>query len=551
MDGRGEDDFDEWFVARYPQARAVARRILGSPNAAEDAAAEAFTRALVDWHRVSTLPHRDAWVLRVTSNVAIDAARRLRPEPVDRVLVDGVDENAVLRVSLVAALARLPRRQREAIALRHLAGGGMVVVALVVGAVAFDATRDDAGGRTTLRSTASTTLPAVPGPAPGESLPMAASVLSGRSDAITAWTGRELLVWRGHGELAGEQCETTDDGAPLCGEPIRTDGARYDPTSDSWRPMAESPMPPDPGSVMVSTVGVWTGEELVVWGGPGPDAAAYDPDTDTWRTLDPGPLSARMGASAVWTGDEVVVLGGTPRSEARDASSPVPWEVAALDPTSGRWRTPSFPPSGPGLIPSGHRSAWTGSELLRITNREVGPGADDSPIAEPARMHIVDLDRGAKERRLPDPPLHVVYRLVLADRKLVAFGERSWGAGLDQEHPTEGTSISVYDLTTNRWSDAVDLPDVWEVSTPVWTGSDVVFVAGDGGGHEQPAGTPIDVRAFDPATGAVRDLDVDGLTGRIRPSIVWTGSELLIWGGEQRTEVGLHQLDDGVRFRPR
>ena len=76
----GDDGFDDWFVARYPQARRVAHRILGSVTAAEDAAAEAFTRALVDWTRVSALPHRDAWVLRVTSNVAIDAARRRRPD---------------------------------------------------------------------------------------------------------------------------------------------------------------------------------------------------------------------------------------------------------------------------------------------------------------------------------------------------------------------------------------------------------------------------------------------------------------------------------------
>jgi RNA polymerase sigma-70 factor (ECF subfamily) len=104
--------------------------------AAEDAAAEAFTRALVDWPRIGGLPHREAWVLRVTTNVAIDAARRRRPGA-DQVGVgcgDGeVGDAAVLRVTLVAALAALPRRQREAIVLRHLVGLPEAEVAATMG----------------------------------------------------------------------------------------------------------------------------------------------------------------------------------------------------------------------------------------------------------------------------------------------------------------------------------------------------------------------------------------------------------------------------------
>jgi RNA polymerase sigma factor (sigma-70 family) len=121
-DERGSDGFDEAFRALYPQARSVALRILGSVADAEDAAAEGLARALVDWGRVGSLPHRDAWILRVTINVAIDAARRRgrsHPEVVD---VENTDDATVLRLTLVAALAQLPRRQREAVVLRHLAG---------------------------------------------------------------------------------------------------------------------------------------------------------------------------------------------------------------------------------------------------------------------------------------------------------------------------------------------------------------------------------------------------------------------------------------------
>lgn len=122
-------EFAEAFHELYPRARRLAYRILGNINEAEDAAAEALTRALVSWRRVGSLPYREAWVLRVTANVAVDARRR-RQRAADDLAVGvagdgrgGEDEDVTdLRLALAAALAALPRRQREVIALHHLVG---------------------------------------------------------------------------------------------------------------------------------------------------------------------------------------------------------------------------------------------------------------------------------------------------------------------------------------------------------------------------------------------------------------------------------------------
>lgn len=120
--GDSAGEFEELFRRLYPSTVRLARRIVGSEPEAEDAAAEAWARALAAWWRVGRLDHREAWVQRVTANVAIDAVRRRRsaaPLPPQSESME--DANAV-RVTMVTALRALPRRQREVIVLQHLAG---------------------------------------------------------------------------------------------------------------------------------------------------------------------------------------------------------------------------------------------------------------------------------------------------------------------------------------------------------------------------------------------------------------------------------------------
>jgi hypothetical protein len=87
---------------------------------------------------------------------------------------------------------------------------------------------------------------------------------------------------------------------------------------DSWRVLAEAPLAPRSGHVAV-----WTGREMIVWGGSARsdssvsaefvsahDGAAYDPVADSWREISRAPIPGRVGYSAVWTGEEMIVWGG-------------------------------------------------------------------------------------------------------------------------------------------------------------------------------------------------------------------------------------------------
>jgi RNA polymerase sigma factor (sigma-70 family) len=116
--------FEDEFRALWGVAYRVADRLLASPADAEDAAAEALARMHASWAKVEGQPWREAWLVRVTTNVAIDQIRRrdrVVRTAMSAVLVASADE-VVTRMALVDALRRLPRRQREVVVLRHLAG---------------------------------------------------------------------------------------------------------------------------------------------------------------------------------------------------------------------------------------------------------------------------------------------------------------------------------------------------------------------------------------------------------------------------------------------
>jgi len=129
--------FDEAFDPLFGRAAIVARRIVADDTVAEDVAAESMARAYAHWGRIGGRDWREGWVVRVATNLAIDTVRkrsRRGERSVDEALdagaqlpdpaasSDGGSDEVVERLDLVAAVGRLPRRQREAVSLHHLAG---------------------------------------------------------------------------------------------------------------------------------------------------------------------------------------------------------------------------------------------------------------------------------------------------------------------------------------------------------------------------------------------------------------------------------------------
>jgi RNA polymerase sigma-70 factor (ECF subfamily) len=144
---READALDALYVRYGRLAYALAYRVLGNPEAAEDAVQEGF---LAVWRNAESYRREKGsargWLLTVVRNRAIDAlrARESRPKvgaTLDDVVAasDEIDpaDAALQRVEADAirqALATLPREQREAVELAFFSGLSYPEVAARVGA---------------------------------------------------------------------------------------------------------------------------------------------------------------------------------------------------------------------------------------------------------------------------------------------------------------------------------------------------------------------------------------------------------------------------------
>lgn len=120
MVGRAEgQSFEETYVELFVRAERVAARILRDRAEAEDVAAETMVKAMGAWSRVRT--YSAPWVTRVATNLAIDIVRRRASAPTEGRDV-GVADDSTDRLVLLAALGKLPSRQRQAVVLFYVVG---------------------------------------------------------------------------------------------------------------------------------------------------------------------------------------------------------------------------------------------------------------------------------------------------------------------------------------------------------------------------------------------------------------------------------------------
>jgi hypothetical protein len=343
----------------------------------------------------------------------------------------------------------------------------------------------------------------VPFPPTGDWRSIATAPIVGRDGPAAVWTGRQLLVWGGHGRIPNQGLR------PLA------DGAAYDPVSDRWQPIPSAPA----GVRGTSTAAVWTGSRMLVWAGNAPDGpavgASYDPAQRSWRRIAPSPIGPRESFSAVWTGEELVVFGGSSGD-----GLPTP-AGAAYRPASDRWRVL---PAAPIATRVDHAAVWTGRELLlwggRDARRSFADGAAYDPRANRWRP--------------------------IARRTASAVAAAAWTGTrmLVWDAPVAGhTSGALYDPTRDRWTAIRPGPALSaNHSGPVWTG--IQLIAWNGG-------APTAGIAYIPATTRWSTLPPAPLArgARSGAAMAWTGREVVIWSGWS-TAAASPPYRDGAAYRP-
>jgi hypothetical protein len=164
-----------------------------------------------------------------------------------------------------------------------------------------------------------------------------------RGAHTAVWTGREMIVW------GGARINDTYNS-----------GGRYSPVADSWVPTSMGPNVP---AARTDHIAVWTGSEMIVWGGGNSASFAlntggrYNPGADSWSATSTSAAvpSPRRNLTAVWTGSEMIVWGGYTGATFNTGGR--------YDPRIDSWAATSTGTNVP--APRGfHVAAWTGREMI-------------------------------------------------------------------------------------------------------------------------------------------------------------------------------------------
>jgi N-acetylneuraminic acid mutarotase len=330
---------------------------------------------------------------------------------------------------------------------------------------------------------------------------------AGRHAYSVVWTGSKMVIWGGfYRDASGS-------------DHLFNNGGRYDPVSDTWTATTLVGAP----SARFGQTGVWTGSEMVVWGGRDAgtifdNGARYDPVADTWTAMSTvGAAFARYGPATVWTGSRVVIWGG------------YNWNVGGALATGGRYdpATDTWTAMSNAGAPSaryGQSAIWTGSAMVVWGGQTAdnGAGFNTGGRYDPA------TDSWNATSIVGAPSGRTNHTAVWTGSLMVVWGGATLISTTSEDCFNTGGR---YDPTTDTWTatSTMGAPSKRRKHTAIWTGSVMVVWGGEGYGR---VATDTGGR-YDPATDSWTATSTVGApSARSYHGAVWTGSEMLIWGGE-------------------
>ena len=282
----------------------------------------------------------------------------------------------------------------------------------------------------------------------------------------------------------------------------------------------------------VGQAAIWTGSEMIVWGGHGTrhfnnTGGRYNPSTDSWTaTSTTNAPSERDGPTGVWTGTEMIVWGGSTFG-------------GGVVNTGGRYNpgTNSWTATSTTNAPSARRSptgVWTGTEMI------VWGGYDGSNDFDTGGRYHPGTDTWTATSTTNAPSARALHTAVWTGSQMIV-----WGGSIGSSVLNTGGR---YDPGTNSWTatSTTNAPAARAIHTEVWTGSEMIVWGGQDAVSDLNTGG-----RYNPGTDSwTATSTINAPSLRTLHTAVWTGHEMIIWGGLLGDLNSGVYLNSGGRYNP-
>lgn len=330
-----------------------------------------------------------------------------------------------------------------------------------------------------------------------------------RNSHSAVWTGDVMIIWGG-----------------VDGQFEYNTGGMYDPDTDTWVATSLTNVP----SERLAHIAIWTGTEMIIWGGRDPsalnDGGRFNPNTNSWAPLSPtNAPSARSNLTAVWTGSEVIVWGGVGNGYHNTGGR--------YAPSNNTWQS-----TNAGDAPQGrsyHSTVWTGGEMI-VWGGENASYLDDGARYQPSTNSWTPITMTNA------PTARSEHVAVWTGTYMIVWG----GKNFDIAPSTYFNDGGRYRPMTDSWQfmSNVNRPTPRYNHSGVWTGDHMVVWGGRGAAYENTGGR------YDPVANTWSPSStLNAPAARRDHSVIWTGNEMIVWGGISFNGSSTY-YNDGGRYNP-
>ena len=178
--------------------------------------------------------------------------------------------------------------------------------------------------------------------------PNSSTAPSARWQHTAIWTGTEMIVWGGAIDSGSTSTNT---------------GGRFNPSTNTWTALSTDGAP----SARYGHTAIWTGSEMIIWGGNGRTGGRYDPSTNVWSALSVEESPVGRGHTAIWNGREMIVWGG---KEVINGILTYSNSGGSYNPVTNLWAP--IQSSGASSARAGHSAVWDGAKMIIWGGGDIG-----------------------------------------------------------------------------------------------------------------------------------------------------------------------------------